>query len=96
MGVKISVNLEESSIEFLDKATKNRSAYINSLIREKQKEAFESKLEADYREQSKDLKWQAEVELWDCVAGDGLGELVDGMTKVENDCSNRAEIEIYS
>ena len=50
MGVKISVNLEESSLEFLDKTTKNRSAYINSLIREKQKEAFEQKLEADYTE----------------------------------------------
>jgi len=87
MGVKISVSLEESSLEFLDKTTKNRSAYINSLIREKQREAFEQKLEADYREQSNDPEWQAEVELWDCVAGDGLSESVDGMTKLENNYS---------
>ena len=60
MGVKISVNLEESSLKFLDRATSNRSAYINGLIREKEKEAFECKLEADYREQSNDLEWQAE------------------------------------
>lgn len=86
MGVKISVNLEESSLEFLDKATNNRSAYINNLIREKQKEAFEQKLEADYREQSNDPEWQADVELWDCVVGDGLGKSVDGMTKLEENC----------
>ena len=72
MGVRILVSLEEASLEFLDKVTKNRSEYINDLIREKQKQAFEQKLEADYREQSNDPEWQAEVELWDCVAGDGL------------------------
>ena len=49
------------------------------------KKAFERKLEADYKEQSNDPEWQAEVELWDCAAGDGLGESVDGMIKVEQD-----------
>ena len=47
------------------------------------KKAFEQKLEADYQEQSDDPEWQVEIKLWDCVAGDGLGESVDGMTKVQ-------------
>ena len=55
------------------------------------KKAFYKKLEADYREQSNDPEWQAEVEFWDCVTSDGLDESVDGMTKLENNYST-AEI----
>ena len=83
MGVKISINLEQSSIEFLDQITDNRSAYINSLIQEQQKKVFEAKLEADYREQASDPEWQAEVEAWDCTSGDGLDDSVEGMVRLE-------------
>ncbi len=78
---KISINLDASLLKFLDKTTNNRSAYISDLIRQQQKKAFEAKLEADYLEQSKDPEWQAEVELWDCAARDGLDDSVEGMVQ---------------
>lgn len=84
MGTKISVNLNDSTAKFLDSVTNNRSAYINQLIEEKQKQAFEDKLRADYREQNDDPQWQAEIELWDCVAGDGL-QGIEGMEQIEVD-----------
>ena len=56
------------------------------------KKAFYKKLEADYREQSNDPEWQAEIELWDCVTSDGLYESVGGMTKLENNYISTAEI----
>ena len=82
--VKISVNLDNSSLEFLDEVSNNRSKYINDLIERERKKAFEEKLEADYREQSNDPEWQAEVALWDCTAADGLDDSVDGMMRIEN------------
>lgn len=48
----------------------------DNYIREKQK-AFETKLEADYWEQSNDPEWQKEIELWDCTASDGLDDVDD-------------------
>ena len=72
---KISISLDDSSLEYLDKNCNNRSKYINELIKREQHKAFEKKLEADYREQSNDPDWLKEVALWDCTAGDGLDEL---------------------
>lgn len=80
---KISINLDESSLLFLDRVTDNRSSYINELIRAESRKEMMAKLEADYREQSEDPEWQEEVELWDCVAGDGLDDSVEGMVKHE-------------
>lgn len=80
---KISINLDDSSLKFLDEITENRSKYINDLIQQQKKKAFEAKLEADYREQSKDKQWQAEIELWDSTAGDGLDDSVEGMVSYE-------------
>lgn len=76
---KISINLDDSSLKFLDETTENRSKYINDLIQQQKKKAFEAKLEADYREQSNDKQWQAEIKLWDSTAGDGLNDSVEGM-----------------
>ncbi|GAB4534352.1 MAG: hypothetical protein Tsb0014_20470 [Pleurocapsa sp.] len=78
---KISINLDESSLLFLDRVTDNRSSYINELIRAESRKEMMAKLEADYREQSEDPEWREEVELWDCVASDGLDDSVDGMVK---------------
>ncbi len=80
---KISINLDDSSLEFLDRVTKNRSQYINELIQQQRRKAFEAKLEADYREQSNDPEWQAEIELWHSTAGDGLDDSVEGMVAYE-------------
>ena len=80
---KISINVEDSSLKFLDKVTNNRSKYINALIQREEKKAFEAKLEADYAEQSNDVEWQKEVKLWDSTAYDGLDDSVEGMTNYE-------------
>ena len=80
---KISINLDESSLSFLDRVTDNRSSYINKLIQEESRKEMMARLEADYKEQSEDPEWQEEVELWDCVAGDGLDDSIEGMVKHE-------------
>lgn len=80
---KISINLDESSLIFLDRVTNNRSSYINRLIQQESRKEMMAKLEADYQEQSDDPDWQKEVELWDCVADDGLDDSVEGMLKYE-------------
>lgn len=80
---KISINLDESSLSFLERVTDNRSSYINKLIQEESRKEMMARLEADYKEQSEDPDWQKEVELWDCVVGDGLDDSVEGMVKHE-------------
>ena len=80
---KISISIDESSLKFLDKVTNNRSKYINNLIQQEEKKAFEAKLEADYAEQSNDAEWQKEVKLWDSTAHDGLDDSVEGMTQIK-------------
>ena len=80
---KISINLDESSLKFLDKVADNRSSYINNLIQQEKRKAMMAELEAHYREQSNDPDWQAEVKLWDCTAGDGLDDSVEGLVSHE-------------
>jgi metal-responsive CopG/Arc/MetJ family transcriptional regulator len=80
---KISINLDDSLLEFLDQTTNNRSKYINELIQQQQRIAMTAKLESEYAEQSNDEEWQAEVKAWDAVVGDGLDDSVEGMVKFE-------------
>jgi hypothetical protein len=80
---KISINLDATSVEFLDEVTDNRSNYINQLIQQEKRKALTAKLEADYAEQNNDREWQAEIELWDSTASDGLDDSVDGMISYE-------------
>lgn len=80
---KISINLDNDAISFLDKVTKNRSNFINELIKKEARKQMMSRLEEEYREQSQDPEWQEEVKLWDCTAGDGLDDSVDGLTRYE-------------
>ncbi|MGL5076233.1 MAG: type II toxin-antitoxin system MazE family antitoxin [Waterburya sp.] len=80
---KISINLDDSLLEFLDQVTDNRSKYINELIQQQNRKAFEAKLEEDYRQQSNDEEWQAEVKLWDSTTSDGLDDSVEGMVNYE-------------
>ncbi len=75
---KISVNIDDRVLEFLDRTTDNRSKYINDLIAKEKQKAFEDELRAAYRDQENDPEFHQEVEAWDCVAGDGLDDSVDG------------------
>jgi hypothetical protein len=84
MMEKITISISDRALSYLNDITDNRSKYINDLIEREQKKVFEKKLEADYREQSKDPEWQAEVKLWDCTTEDGLDDSVEGMVRFEN------------
>lgn len=75
MTAKITVNIDDRAFEFLKQVTTNRSAYINNLLLEKEREQLEEKLRQAYREQNQDPEFQQSIKDWDVTVGDGL----DGM-----------------
>ena len=72
MTAKITVNIDDRAFEFLKQVTGNRSAYINSLLLEKEREQLEEKLRQAYREQNQDPEFQQSIKDWDVTVGDGL------------------------
>ncbi len=74
MATKITINIEDRAFDFLSKVTENRSAYINNLLLEKEREALEAELRQAYREQNLDPEFQETIEDWDVTVGDGLDE----------------------
>ena len=75
MPAKITINIDDRALEFLKQVTKNRSAYINQLLLEKEREQLKEELRRAYREQNKDPEFQQSIEDWDTTTGDGLDEM---------------------
>jgi hypothetical protein len=75
MTAKITINIDDRAFEFLKQVTNNRSAYINNLLLEKEREQLEEKLRQAYREQKQDPEFQQSIEDWDVTVGDGLDEM---------------------
>ena len=75
MTAKITVNIDDRAFEFLKQVTTNRSASINDLLLDKEREQLEEKLRQAYREQNQDPEFQQSIKDWDVTVGDGL----DGM-----------------
>lgn len=75
MTAKITINIDDHVFEFLKQVTNNRSAYINNLLLEKEKEHLEEKLRQAYREQNQDSEFQQSIKDWDITSGDGLYEI---------------------
>ena len=75
MTAKITINIDDRAFEFLKQVTNNRSAYINSLLLEKEQEQLEAKLRQAYREQNQDPEFQQSIKDWDVTVGDGLDEM---------------------
>ncbi len=75
MAAKITINIEDRAYSFLEQITDNRSAYINSLLLEKEREKLEDELRQAYREQNQDPEFQQAIKDWDITVGDGLGEI---------------------
>ena len=75
MTAKITINIDDRAFEFLKQVTNNRSAYINSLLLEKEQEQLEAKLRQAYREQNQDPEFQQSIKDWDVTVGDGLNEV---------------------
>lgn len=75
MTAKITINVDDRVFEFLKQVTNNRSAYINNLLLEKQREHLEERLRQAYREQNQDPEFQQSIKDWDTTVGDGLDEI---------------------
>ena len=75
MTAKITINIDDRVFEFLKQVTNNRSAYINNLLLEKEREQLEEKLRQAYREQNQDPEFQQSIKDWDVTVGDGLDEM---------------------
>lgn len=72
MAAKITINVDDRALEFLKQVTSNRSAYINNLLLEKEREQLEAELRKAYREQNQDPEFQQSIKGWDMTIGDGL------------------------
>lgn len=72
MSRKVSITLDDEVLGFVDKFASNRSSFINAVLQKERNRIFMEELEAAYIEEAKDPELQAERELWDAVAGDGL------------------------
>jgi hypothetical protein len=75
MTAKITINIDDRVFEFLKQVTNNRSAYINNLLLEKEREQLQEKLRQAYREQNQDPEFQQSIKDWDITVGDGLNEI---------------------
>ena len=72
MATKITINIDNRAFEFLEQITNNRSAYINNLLLEKEREQLKEELRQAYREQNQDSEFQESIKDWDVTVGDGL------------------------
>ena len=75
MTAKITINIDNRAFEFLKQVTTNRSAYINNLLLEKEREQLEENLRQAYREQNQDPEFQQSIKDWNVTVGDGLDEI---------------------
>ncbi|MDJ0577704.1 MAG: hypothetical protein QNJ65_21410 [Xenococcaceae cyanobacterium MO_234.B1] len=75
MAAKITINIEDRAYSFLEQVTDNRSAYINSLLLEKEREKLEEELRQAYQEQNQDPEFKQAIFDWDVTVGDGLNEV---------------------
>lgn len=75
MSKKITINIDNHAFKFLEQITNNRSAYINNLLLEKEREKLKEDLRQAYKEQNQDPEFQESIKDWDVTVGDGL----DGM-----------------
>ncbi len=75
MAAKITINIEDRAYSFLEQVTDNRSAYINSLLLEKERDKLEEELRQAYQEQNQDPEFKQAIFDWDVTVGDGLNEV---------------------
>jgi predicted nucleic acid-binding protein len=71
---KVSITLDEEVLAFIDSQTNNRSQLINEVFSNLKKQQALKDLEAAYIEQSQDEEERHEIELWDVVVADGIGD----------------------
>ncbi|MEA5533063.1 CopG family transcriptional regulator [Crocosphaera sp. XPORK-15E] len=70
---KIAITLDEGVVAFLNRiAPKNRSEYVNNLLRKQEKQTLKEELIKALREDIEDSNYQQEIAHWDRVVGDGI------------------------
>jgi metal-responsive CopG/Arc/MetJ family transcriptional regulator len=72
MSAKVSITLDKTVLEFVDRSSQNRSQFINEILSREQKRQLLQELEDAYIELADDSEYQAEIELWDVTVGDGI------------------------
>ncbi len=74
MTKKISISIDNKLLEYIDRESKNRSAFINQCIDEVRQNRRNEALKAAYLDQEQDPQFWSEFELWDNTIGDGISE----------------------
>jgi hypothetical protein len=72
MKQKITLTLDRELIEFLDLQASNRSEYLNVLLRERRSKVLTEQVVAALQADLEDSDYQADIQAWDTVVGDGL------------------------
>lgn len=88
MSKKVSITLDDEVLEFVDRLASNRSSFINDVLWKERQRTFMQELAAAYEEQSNDLTFQSEFDIWDATVSDGLvggGRTSDGVERDDVD-----------
>jgi hypothetical protein len=72
MKQKVTLTLDRELIEFLDLQASNRSEYLNGLLRERRSKVLTEQIVAALQTDLEDTDYQADLQAWDAVVGDGL------------------------
>lgn len=72
---RATFTIDSEASAFLQQAAgRNRSAYINRLIKEEKRRTLQQRLLTANREEAGDAAYQHELSDWDVTLGDGLPE----------------------
>lgn len=72
MTKKISISVSDDLLDYVDRESNNRSAFINQCIEEVPQNRQREALKAAYLDQEQDPQFWSEFELWDSTIGDGI------------------------
>ncbi|BDA75485.1 hypothetical protein CAL7716_096510 [Calothrix sp. PCC 7716] len=75
---KVTITLDDDVLAFVDKQVSgsenqgNRSAFINTALKELKKQRLQEELKAAYIQDSQDEAYRKEAAVWDITVGDGI------------------------
>ncbi|WP_293338432.1 hypothetical protein [Microcoleus sp. CAWBG58] len=72
MSKKVSITLDDTILDFVDRLASNRSSFINEILWKEKRRIMMEELENAYKEQANDPDFQEEISVWDVAVGDGL------------------------
>ncbi len=73
MAERATFSLDEEAFTFLQKVGgKNKSAYINTLLKRERKKMLEDNILKANQEEAQDAAYQEELSVWEATLSDGL------------------------